>query len=266
MNPCFHENYYRLNQYFNSYFHENNFHENDCPPSMAVLRVLAENHLPPEVTIMHIEITANPHHDTAGIQHFFQHNLYPWLKQHTTLQGVWHIVRSDGCAGQMKSGRHFRFVSNFHTYTDWNMQITLVWSHSESCHGKDLSDPECGRAKFILRCHEMRDTADDSTVLKSSREQYDHLNEHHRLTRRAFKDKKGKGIFTRAYHWMPAKSIRPLSGLAEVKTLEGSVTMKSHFFSNCGQVICSVAWPIAHLTCCIAGWLHSSPRNCLLNL
>ena len=37
---------------------------------MAVLRVLAENHLPPEVTIMHIGITANPHHDTAGMQHF----------------------------------------------------------------------------------------------------------------------------------------------------------------------------------------------------
>ena len=35
MNPSFHENYYRLNQYFNSYFHENNFHENNCPPSMG---------------------------------------------------------------------------------------------------------------------------------------------------------------------------------------------------------------------------------------
>ena len=34
---------------------------------MAVLRVLAENRLPPEVTIMHIGVTANPHHDTAGI-------------------------------------------------------------------------------------------------------------------------------------------------------------------------------------------------------
>ena len=117
---------------------------------MAVLRALAENRLAPEVTIMHIGVIANPHHDTAGIQHFFQHNLYPWLKQHTTLQGARHIVRSDGCAGQMKSGRHFRFVANFHTHTDWNMGVTLVWSHSESCHGKDSSDPECGRSKF--RC------------------------------------------------------------------------------------------------------------------
>ena len=38
MNPSFHENYYRLNQYFNSYFHENNFHENNCPPSHTLIR------------------------------------------------------------------------------------------------------------------------------------------------------------------------------------------------------------------------------------
>ena len=34
---------------------------------------------------------------------------------------------------------------------------------------------------------------------------------------------------------LSAKSIRPLASLAEVKTLDGSVTMKSHFFMNCGQ-------------------------------
>ena len=174
---------------------------------MAVLRVLAENHLPPEIIVMHMGITSNPHHDTAGIQHCFQHNLYPWLKEHTDLRGAHHIVRSDGCAGQMKSGRHFRFVANFHTHTDWNMQITLVWSHSESCHGTDLSDPECGRAKFVLRCHEMRHTADNPTMLKSAREQFNHLVKHHCLTRRSLKAKKGRGIYMRVYHWMPAKSI-----------------------------------------------------------
>ena len=111
----------------------------------------------------------------------------------TTLQGATHIVRSDGCAGQMKSGRHFRFISNFHTYTGWNLGITLIWTHSESCHGKDLSDPECGRAKFILRCHEMRHTADCPTMLKSSREQYEHLEAHHCLTRRSLREKRGRG-------------------------------------------------------------------------
>lgn len=75
---------------------------------MEVLRVCAQNKLPPEVIIMHFGITSNPHHDTAGIQHCFKHSLYPWLKQYTKCKGTRHIVRSDGCAGQMKSGRHFR--------------------------------------------------------------------------------------------------------------------------------------------------------------
>jgi hypothetical protein len=43
----------------------------------------------------------------------------------------------------------------------------------------------------------MRDIPDNPTMLKSSREQYDHLNEHHRLTRRSLKQKKGKGIYMR---------------------------------------------------------------------
>ena len=66
---------------------------------------------------------------------------------------------------------------------------------------------------------------------------------------RSLKEKKGKGIYMRAYHWMPAKSIRPLSAFAEVKTLDGSITMKSHFFSNCGQTGYIQVREIACLTC-----------------
>jgi hypothetical protein len=72
-------------------------------------------------------------------------------------------------------------------------------------------------------------------MLKTSREQFDHLVQHSRLTRRTLREKKGKGIYMRVYHWMPAKSIKPLSKLAEIATLEGSITMKSHFFANCGH-------------------------------
>lgn len=60
-------------------------------------------------------------------------------------------------AKQFKSARHFRFVSNFSDYT-YTKDVRLVWSHFESCHGKDLSDPECGRLKYILYQQEMRHT------------------------------------------------------------------------------------------------------------
>ena len=64
--------------------------------------------------------------------------LYPWIADCTTLRGAIHLMRSDGCAGQMKSGRHFRFISNFHTFL-WVLAMRLIWTHFESCHGKDLS-------------------------------------------------------------------------------------------------------------------------------
>ena len=35
---------------------------------MEALRVCVENKLPPELIVMHMGITENPHHDTAGIQ------------------------------------------------------------------------------------------------------------------------------------------------------------------------------------------------------
>ena len=43
--------------------------------------------------------------------------LYPWIADCTTLRGAIHLMRSDGCAGQMKSGRHFRFISNFQHFS-----------------------------------------------------------------------------------------------------------------------------------------------------
>jgi len=55
--------------------------------------------------------------------------------------------------------------------------------------------------------------------------------------------------YLRVYHWMPAKSIKPLEALAEVNTLEGSVTLKSHFFSNCGQTGQIRVREVACLTC-----------------
>lgn len=48
---------------------------------------------------------------------------------------------------------------------------------------------------------------------------------------------------------MPTKSIRPLASLAEINTLGGSVTMKSHFFMNCGQVGMIKVREIACMSC-----------------
>jgi hypothetical protein len=59
---------------------------------------------------------------------------------------------------------------------------------------------------------------------------------------------------------MPAKSIRPLSSLAEVNTLAGSVTMKSHFFRNNKQTASIDVREIACLNC--NSCRHGKYRRC----
>ena len=65
----------------------------------------------------------------------------------------------------------------------------------------------------------------------------------------SLEEKKGKGVLNRIYHWMEAKSIRPLSALAEVDTLEGSCTLSGHFFANCGIVGKILVKKLACLNC-----------------
>jgi len=149
-----------------------------------LLRTLEQHGHPPEITIMHALLTPNPHHDTAGVQHFFHEQLYPWLWANTVdLEQATHYARSDGCGGQFKSGRHFRFISNF-SQSLYNKDVRLIWSHFESCHGKDLSDPECGRLKYILYKQEMRHTHVEPTEMKTTAECYQYLVDHHTRTNR----------------------------------------------------------------------------------
>ena len=87
-------------------------------------------------------------------------------------------------------------------------------------------------------------------MLKTSREQYNHLNAHHCLTRRSLREKRGRGIYIRVFHWMEPKSIKPLKGLAEVNTLTGSCTLESQ--------------PLLYQSWC--GRFCQDPKDCMLDL
>ena len=86
-------------------------------------------------------------------------------------------------------------------------------------------------------------------MLQSALEQFEFLDNNHAITRRTLREKTGKGTYYRMFHWMPAKNIRPLSSLAQVHTLSGSVTMKSHFFRNCKHSLKVSVREIACLSC-----------------
>ena len=147
-------------------------------------------------------ITANQHHDTAGVQHFFETHIFPWLWTNTQGlkdSGALMYVRSDGCRAQFKCGRHFRWQSNFPHFEGAHGLIP-IWSHFESCHGKDMSDPECGRYKYLMAMAELR-----GDIIKTAQDAFTFLMRHSNTTK-TFEEKKCKGIFNRQFFYTPAKA------------------------------------------------------------
>lgn len=125
---------------------------------------------PSEVAIMHTGITQNPHHNTATVQFFIKKRLMPWIWKYTVgCEDAVIYFRSDNCAGQFKSARHFRFISEW-SKNDAAKETRLIWSHFEEKHGKDMSDWECGRQKWLLFCQEMRHTKENPTWMRTSYE------------------------------------------------------------------------------------------------
>ena len=109
----------------------------------------------------------------------------------------------------------------------------MLWSHSEACHGKDLSDPECGRCKYSLEMAEMRHTKDTPTEMKTSQEAFKYLEDNCQWTDRDIFAKKGVGIYRRQFHWAGSKEMKPLAKLAEVRTVTGSDSW--HMFYDTGH-------------------------------
>ena len=159
--------------------------------------MLEKEGLPPLIMITHVMVSPNPHHDTAVVQHFWKTKLMAWVWENTQgLENGHMFVRSDNCGGQFKSARHFRFISEFSSQ-EYSRGMKLLWSHSEPCHGKDLSDPECGRCKFALEMEEMRHSKDKPTEMKTSEEAFHFLVKNCQQTERDIYQKKGKGIYCR---------------------------------------------------------------------
>ena len=122
-----------------------------------LLKVLEDNSLPPLITIPMFFLSPDLHHTTAFVQHVHERYVYPWMEKNFPACRRIHFKRSDGCAGQYKCGRHFRWLAMHGPAGKPSLRgIPIQHSHFESCHGKDLSDPECGRIKFLLEAREMQ--------------------------------------------------------------------------------------------------------------
>jgi hypothetical protein len=81
-----------------------------------------------------------------------------------------------------------------------------------SCHGKDISDPEYGTCKIAARNHEMKHKESKPTRIRTAEELKNFCEGKLTYPQRTVKQKNGKGIFKRYFHYVPAAG--------ELKTVE----------------------------------------------
>ena len=169
---------------------------------------------PAILTISHIVMSSDLLHDAAMVQHCNDKILMPWMERIKARGVTWvrHHARSDGCKAQFKCGTQFLWISsNFERHS-----VHLEWNFFCSCHGKDISDPECGTCKIAARNREMEHTELKPTRIRTAEELKDFCKKKLTFPQRNLKQKHGRGIFKRYFHYVPASG--PLKTVESIKT------------------------------------------------
>ena len=191
----------------------------------------AKKAVKPILTFTLIGVSADHGQDNAFVQNF-NDRITAWVKSiaapGTTFKV--HHARSDGCRGQYKCAQHFYYVSRQQAETG----IRMDWCFSCSCHGKDLVDPENGRAKNCARNFELNIKDNHELSLRDSEKLAAHLANHFIWPQRKLWEKAMRGIYRRVIWFIPTKG--PGSVNRRVKhcnTLAGSNSM--HQFEDIGR-------------------------------
>ena len=199
-------------------------------------QLFKDNNQPPILCISIFGLSPDPHHTTAFVQHFHEKHLIPWVRKNFPLAKRKQFVRSDGCTGQFKCGRHFRWISQ---RTEAG-GIVIEWSHSESCHGKDAGDREGGRVKFLLEQREMAHTRDNPTQMDTSEAVFQFCTgtdpeinngRGNMQPQRDYFLKKGLGCYDRVFFYIGVKDVR--HNLPECDSVKDS--SKMHQFNDIGR-------------------------------
>ena len=122
---------------------------------------------------------------------------------------------------------HFREKLIKDLYTDclvkgkekWHLE----WNFFCSCHGKDISDPECGTCKICARQREMEHTELKPTRIRTALELKDFCEGKLTWPQKKLTQKQGKGIFKRQFFYVPASGVGAANRrIRKGKTLKGS--------------------------------------------
>lgn len=197
-------------------------------------QLFKENNLPPILTISLFGLSPDPHHTTAFVQHFHEAHLIPWMRENFPGARRVHFVRSDGCVGQFKCGRHFKWVSS----RSESGSTPKNHSHSVTAHGKDRGDSEGGAIKMSFDRREMEHTLENPTQMDTTLELYEYTQEvdpetgRQRLQpQRTLCEKGGVGIHARVFFYITATEVN--HRLAECNGVTDS--SKHHEFVDIGR-------------------------------
>ena len=72
-------------------------------------------------------------------------------------------AQSDGCKAQFKNTTHYLWISEQYEKTG----IRADWTFFCSCHGKCDCDPEGGACKNVVKLHQLRDSAQNRTIINN---------------------------------------------------------------------------------------------------
>ena len=184
----------------------------------------------PIITITIADVSADPTHDNAYVQNFNDKlTAFAESIKAPGVKWVCHHARSDGCKAQYKCAQHFYYISRQQATTG----IRLDWQFSCSCHGKDLVDPEMGRAKAMAREHENNVGDNDNKSLRTTAELYSFLSTHFKKPTRDLLLKKMRGIYKREVWITQVKGEGAVNRrVKQCDTLDGS--SKLHQFEDIG--------------------------------
>merc|ERR1740117_1038195 len=186
---------------------------------------------PAIITISIIVISGDLIHDEAMVQHCNDKILIPFM-QEIKADGVeWrrHHARSDGCKKQYKDGTQFLWISSHFE----RHGIHLEWNFFCSCHGKDISDSECGTVKICAKQREREHTELKPTRIRTAQDLKAFAEGKLTWPTKALTKKQGRGIFKRHFVHVPAQGVGAVNRrIRKGKTLKGSSRL--HVISDIG--------------------------------
>jgi hypothetical protein len=184
------------------------------------------------ITETHMIISNDLCHDIGAVQHFCN-LLIKHVKEHVNANLTTMYAQSDGCKAQFKNTTHYLWISEQYEKTG----IRADWTFFCSCHGKCDCDPEGGACKNVVKLHQLRDSAQNRTIINNIDELAAFLEANFKNPTKSYFAKKGGGaIYQRHIHYVKASEIE----VTRRDLVHAEYSLKK---SDCYRQICDIGEP-----------------------